>query len=252
MLNYNFFNLPNNEKLCYYLQEGNSSSPIIIFLPGYMSDIKGVKASSLANFAKESNLSYLCFEYRGHGQSSGNLFDFIIEDWFQDTVAIINSLTKNRPKILIGSSMGGWLAFLYSHYFSENIKGLIAIAPALDFTKDLNMLLISNSPNIKQEDDIISFTYPTNEVAKFSKKLITNTKEDLFLLNKSNLYFNFKVRLLHGMQDNIVNYQNSINISQKLTNSDVIISLFKNGDHSLSKPDNLLILQNTILELINT
>ena len=120
-------------KLAYSFTKG--VGPTIIFLGGFKSDMEGSKAIFLEKWAKKRNRSFLRFDYSGHGKSSGDFLNLGIEDWFNDAKQIID-LTNNNELILVGSSMGGWIALLLSRELGSKLKGLITIAAAPDFTED--------------------------------------------------------------------------------------------------------------------
>ena len=111
------------------------SSPGLVFLGGFMSDMEGSKAMFLENYAKETGQGYLRFDYSGHGRSSGKFSDGTIGQWFTDAVDAIDTLTDG-PQILIGSSMGGWIALLIAKKLPKLVGGIVTIAGAPDFTED--------------------------------------------------------------------------------------------------------------------
>lgn len=245
--NNNFLVINKQHIIHYYYKEPKNNLPTIIFLHGYMSDIKGKKALFLQEYCNYRNYGYLMFEYRGHGLSSGDLMDCTIDHWLNDVITTINHLAKNQQKILIGSSLGGWLAFLYTLQYPKLVNAIIGIATALDFTQDLinNQALLTknkHNPNI--------FLVQNNgSTTPISKKLLTSSSK-LLLLNDSVIPIEVPVRLLHGMQDQVVLYQKSLEISKKLLSNNVKTILIKNGDHSLSQPENLTLLELTIDDLL--
>ncbi|PPR44735.1 MAG: hypothetical protein CFH21_00203, partial [Alphaproteobacteria bacterium MarineAlpha5_Bin11] len=123
-----------NQKIAYRKIIGNS--PGIIFIHGYNSDMSGKKALHIEKYAKKKKLSFLRFDCRGHGKSHGTIKDFVISDWKKDLLEVINKLTKG-PQILVGSSMGGWLMLLAAKEKPSSIYGLIGLAAAPDFTRNL-------------------------------------------------------------------------------------------------------------------
>ena len=120
------------------------SKKTVIFLHGLLSDKKGAKSKYIGNYCKKKNYSFLCFDFRGHGMSSGNFTEYGVGDWYDDLCNIIKLLKINQC-ILIGSSMGGWIAMLYALRFPKKVKKLIGIAPAPDFTTDLIMKELTNA-----------------------------------------------------------------------------------------------------------
>ncbi len=132
----NFFLTKNNQKI-HYKFINNKSLITIIFLHGLMSDIKSKKAKFLKKFANKNKINLLLFEYSGHGKSSGQFTDFSIKNWIEDSRSIIKNLIKKGKIILIGSSMGAWIAINILNYFKKKIIGLITIGAAPDFTEEL-------------------------------------------------------------------------------------------------------------------
>ena len=147
----NFFLTNNNQKI-HYKFINNKSQTTIIFLHGLMSNIQSKKAKYLKNFSNKNKVNLLLFEYSGHGSSSGQFIDFSIKNWVEDSRLIIKRLIKKNKIILIGSSMGAWIGILLIKYFYKRIKGVIGIAAAPDFTKELiwKKLNIFEKNKIKQ------------------------------------------------------------------------------------------------------
>ena len=141
-----------NQKIAYKSTKGSSIG--IIFIHGLNSDMSGLKAITIEKYAKKNNYSFIRFDCRGHGKSSGKFEDFTISDWKEDLLTIIDNLT-NGPQILIGSSMGGWLMTLAAKARPKRICGLIGLATAADFGKDLHKNL---SPKNKIELNKKGFT----------------------------------------------------------------------------------------------
>ncbi len=145
-----------NQKIAYKRIKGKS--PGIVFIHGLNSDMEGKKAIFIEKYAKKNQLSFIRFDCRGHGKSSGNFEDFTITDWKKDLFDIIDNLTKG-PQILIGSSMGGWLMLLAAKSKKRKISALIGLAAAADFGKDLfNSLSTKNKQDIKTKG-ITKYTY---------------------------------------------------------------------------------------------
>ena len=185
------------------------SKPGIVFLPGYMSNMQGKKAEYLYEYCREQGRSYLSFDYFGHGQSDGNLKDGTISLWLDNTLAVLDELTSG-PQVIVGSSMGGWLMLLAALKRPDRIAGLVGIAAASDFTETLSLA------NAKMKSD---------------------GRQHLLLNNTINI--NCQVILLHGMQDDVVPWQHSVKISEKLATDDVKLVFIKDGDHRLSRDQDL-------------
>ena len=229
-----------NQKIAYKRIKGKS--PGIVFIHGLNSDMEGKKAIFVEKYAKKNKLSFIRFDCRGHGKSSGNFQDFTISDWKKDLFDIIDNLTKG-PQILIGSSMGGWLMLLAAKSKKRKISGLIGLAAAVDFGKDLfNSLSIKNKQDIKTKG-ITKYTYKGFAYYLTKEFFIHCTKNKI--LNKK---INFKkpVILIHGNKDNIVKDTMPIKIMKKLSSKNVQIKFLKSSDHSLSSSADLINIKNSL------
>ena len=229
-----------NQKIAYKRIKGKS--PGIVFIHGLNSDMEGKKAIFVEKYAKKNKLSFIRFDCRGHGKSSGNFEDFTISDWKKDLFDIIDNLTRG-PQILVGSSMGGWLMLLAAKSKKRKISALIGLAAAADFGKDLfNSLSIKNKQDIKTKG-ITKYTYKGFAYYLTKEFFIHCTKNKI--LNKK---INFKkpVILIHGNKDNIVKDTMPIKIMKKLSSKNVQIKFLKSSDHSLSSSADLINIKNSL------
>ena len=220
----------------------NGKSPGIVFIHGLNSDMQGLKALSIQKYAIKHKLAFVCFDFRGHGKSYGNFEDFTITDWKEDTLNIIDKVTKG-PQILIGSSMGGWLMMLAARARPKKITGLIGLATATDFGNDLYKNL-----SMKNKKELIKkgiTKYLSNNFSYFLKsKFFTEAKKNNIL----NYAFKFKkpLILIHGLKDDVVNSNMPIKIMKKTTGNNVQIIFLKSSDHRLSKYEDLLSINSAI------
>ena len=229
-----------NQKIAYKRIKGKS--PGIVFIHGLNSNMEGKKAIFIEKYAKINKLSFIRFDCRGHGKSSGNFEDFTISDWKKDLFDIIDNLTKG-PQILIGSSMGGWLMLLAAKSKKRKISGLIGLAAAADFGKDLfNSLSTKNKHDIKTKG-ITKYTYKGFAYYLTKEFFIHCTKNKI--LNKK-IRFNKPVILIHGNKDNIVKDTMPIKIMKRLSSKNVQIKFLKSSDHSLSSSDDLKNIKNSL------
>ena len=229
-----------NQKIAYKRIKGKS--PGIVFIHGLNSNMEGKKAIFIEKYAKKNKLSFIRFDCRGHGKSSGNFEDFTISDWKKDLFDIIDNLTKG-PQILIGSSMGGWLMLLAAKSKKRKISALIGLAAAADFGKDLfNSLSIKNKQDIKTKG-ITKYTYKGFAYYLTKEFFIHCTKNKI--LNKK-IRFNKPVILIHGNKDNIVKDTMPIKIMKKLSSKDVQIKFLKSSDHRLSSSADLINIKNSL------
>jgi len=224
-------------------------SPGIVFLPGFMSDMTGSKATALEDHCKSLGHGFLRFDYTGHGQSSGAFTDGTIGSWTDDAVYALDQLTEG-PQILVGSSMGGWIMLLTALARPERIAGLVGIAPAPDFTVDLFEKELSDDQRREMTETgmvLVPSEYGP-EPTPFTAKLIEDGKDRLLL--RSVIALECPVRILHGMQDPDVPWETSLRISDKLKADDVVMTFVKDGDHRLSRDEDIQRLKKTVGDLI--
>lgn len=247
-LKQNFFRTKNNQKI-HYKFINNKSLITIIFLHGLMSDIKSKKAKFLKKFVNKNKINLLLFEYSGHGKSSGQFKDFSIKNWIEDSRSIVKNLIKKGKIILIGSSMGAWIGIVLIKYFHQRIKGFIGIAPAPDFTEELiwKKLNIFEKNNIRK-NKIYKLKSSHNNFYPITKKFIFDGKK-ILILNKK-IKCNFKVELLHGIRDSSVPWAYSINLIKTLIAKKLKLTIIDDGDHSLSRVQDLKKLELAIKNII--
>ena len=247
-LKQNFFKTKNNQKI-HYKFINNKSLLTIIFLHGLMSDIKSKKAKFLKKFVNKNKINLLLFEYSGHGKSSGQFTDFSIKNWIEDSRSIVKNLIKKGKIILIGSSMGAWIGIVLIKYFHQRIKGFIGIAPAPDFTEELiwKKLNIFEKNNIRK-NKIYKLKSSHNNFYPITKKFIFDGKK-ILILNKK-IKCNFKVELLHGIRDSSVPWAYSINLTKTLIAKKLKLTIIDDGDHSLSRVQDLKKLELAIKNII--
>ena len=244
----NFFLTNNNQKI-HYKFINNKSQTTIIFLHGLMSNIQSKKAKYLKNFSNKNKVNLLLFEYSGHGRSSGQFIDFSIKNWVEDSRLIIKRLIKKNKIILIGSSMGAWIGILLIKYFYKRIKGLIGIAAAPDFTRELIWKKLNTvEKNEIRKNKIYKLKSSYNNFYPITKKFIFDGKK-LLVLNKK-IKCNFPVELLHGLKDSSVPWFYSIRLIKTLISKKLNLTIINDGDHSLSRAKDLKKLDLAIKNII--
>ncbi len=247
-LKQNFFLTNNNQKI-HYKFINNKSQTTIIFLHGLMSNIQSKKAKYLKNFSNKNKVNLLLFEYSGHGRSSGQFIDFSIKNWVEDSRLIIKRLIKKNKIILIGSSMGAWIGILLIKYFYKRIKGLIGIAAAPDFTRELIWKKLNTvEKNEIRKNKIYKLKSSYNNFYPITKKFIFDAKK-LLVLNKK-IKCNFPVELLHGLKDSSVPWFYSIRLIKTLISKKLNLTIINDGDHSLSRAKDLKKLDLAIKNII--
>jgi pimeloyl-ACP methyl ester carboxylesterase len=224
-------------------------SPGVVFLGGFMSDMTGSKALALETFCRTRGQGFLRFDYRGHGASSGKFEEGTIGLWAEDALAAIDRLTEG-PQILVGSSMGGWIALLVARQRPERVQALVGIAPAPDFTEDLLWAAYSaDKRETLQRAGVVYEPSPYSERPYgITYKLVRDGRKHLLL--RDPLRLRCPVRILHGMLDPDVPWQRSLRLADKLETGDVRVTLIKDGDHRLSRDQDLALLQRTVEELL--
>jgi len=241
-----FINSEDDRKIAYHKSDGRA--PTVIFCGGYMSDMEGTKATYLEETCGELGLSYIRFDYSGHGSSSEEFIDGTISSWRGDALAVVDQLTEG-PIIIVGSSMGGWIGLLVCLARKKRIHAFIGIAAAPDFTREL--MWDRYSPEIREvlkRDGV--YLEPSNyseEPYKVSHSLIQDGENHILLNGPIDL--SCPVRLFHGLKDGDVPSETSARIASKLVSDDVIISYNKDGDHSLSSTSDLRRLKQALIEL---
>ncbi|HLY58749.1 MAG TPA: alpha/beta hydrolase [Stellaceae bacterium] len=220
----------------------------VVFMGGFRSDMTGTKATALDRFCAARGQSYLRFDYRGHGASGGRFEDATMGDWLADSLAVLDRLTEG-PQILVGSSMGGWIALLTALARKERVAGLVLVAAAPDFTE----ALVWERLPADARDELMaagSLTVPSEyapEGYRLSRRLIEEGRAHLLLDRPIPL--DIPARLLHGMRDADVPWPHSLRAVEALAGTDVRLTLVKDGDHRLSTPDGLRLMTGAVAEL---
>jgi pimeloyl-ACP methyl ester carboxylesterase len=213
------------------------TGPTIVFLPGFKSDMQGSKATHLRDWAAGQGRAMLRLDYSGHGESGGDFNHGTIGRWTADARAVIDAHAAG-PLVLVGSSMGGWIALLLARALGPRVAALIGIAAAPDFTETL--LYNSLSPaerTLLATQGHIERPSLYGEPYRFNRALIEDGRAHRLL--HAPIPVHCPVRLLQGQQDPDVPWQTALAIAEKLESHDVEITLIKDGDHRLSRPRDL-------------
>ena len=219
----------------------------IIFLSGYKSDMLGTKANFLDTLSKKIGYEYLRFDYSGHGTSEGNIEKQLLSDWVNEAYFLIKKL--KYPVIIVGSSLGGWIAFILLKKFKKNILGVIGIAAAPDFTYDIVNNLSSIQKKRYTDKGYVSIKSDYEEEPYiFTKKFIQDSKKNFVLLKK--LEINTKVVLLYGLQDNAVKLETQIKLLKLLKKKYAKLTISNSSDHRMSSTLDLNLLEQTIKNMI--
>lgn len=239
------------EELAYLIEAPERpAGPIgLTWLGGFKSDMTGTKAEALAAWARGADRHFLRFDYYAHGQSSGEFRKATIGRWREDALAAIDALAEG-PQVLIGSSMGGWMALLAALARPERVKGLVLIAPAPDFTEELMWKGFAEEIKEALTRDGI-YREPSDysdEPYEITMKLIDEGRGHLIL--DAPIPLTCPVRILQGMKDPDVPWAHAMRLVDALQSTDVTINLSKSGDHRLSTPDDIARLAQVVETLL--
>ena len=217
----------------------SGTEPGIIFFGGFASDMEGTKALALQDYAEERGQAFLRFDYRGHGKSSGSFTDGNIGKWLSDCLAVLDKLTHGC-QILVGSSMGGWLTLLTAKERPGRVGGIVGIASAPDFTEDLMWSQFDDETRKKLiENGQCSLASDYDESPyTITLDLIEDGKKHLVLRERLDIKVPF--HLIHGMADEEVPYQLSLKLAEHVDSEKVQVNIIKNGDHRLSREQDLV------------
>jgi hypothetical protein len=216
----------------------DGEGPTVVWLGGFHSDMAGTKAEVLAEQAKATGGSYLRFDYFGHGESSGQFRDGTISRWRADALAVIDELTDG-PLVLVGSSMGGWLSCLAAIARPDRVKAMVLIAPAPDFTEKLMEPELSAEARAAIARD--GFWTRPSEYDDGGYPITRDLLEDgaRWSILPGSVPIDVPVRILQGGADPDVPWAHALELANALTSDNVVFALIKDGDHRLSRPQDL-------------
>ncbi|WP_305987898.1 carboxylesterase [Roseibium sp. MMSF_3544] len=229
------------------------SGPCLLWLSGFKSDMTGSKAEALAEFGRNNGQQVVRFDYSGHGRSGGNFEDACVSDWLEETEAVFD-LFCDGDTILVGSSMGGWIALLLalSRSAKDRIKGLVLIAPAVDFTEEI-MWKQRFSEEIRtailQEGRWAQPSDYSDDPYVITRKLIEDGRQHL-LLDKD-LHLGVPLTILQGALDPDIPASHVQRLVEVLPRDDVTFSLVPDGDHRLSRPQDIELLLRAVQDQID-
>ncbi len=230
-----------------YARTGGTG-PTTVFLPGFASDMTGEKALEVEAYCENLDRSCLRLDYSGHGASGGAFEDGTIGRWTEDALFLIDRLTEGKL-ILVGSSMGGWIALLVALARPERVTGFVGIAAAPDFTEALIWEALPPTERAAlARDGIMRVPSPHGEPLAITHRLIEEGRSHLVMPQPIPL--RCPVRLLHGQRDPDVPWQTTIRLAERLLSDDVQLTLVKDGDHRLSRPSDLALLRGVLGPLL--
>jgi pimeloyl-ACP methyl ester carboxylesterase len=219
------------------------AAPGLFWLGGFHSDMQGTKALALDEWAAGHGRACVRFDYSGHGESGGAFIDGTIGRWLEESVAVFDRFCRG-PQVVIGSSMGGWMALLLAREIARraaspaSLAGLVLIAPAPDFTEQL--MWNGFSPEIRNEIETTGVWLRPSQYGEpypITRALIEEGRNHLLL--GSAIEVGCPVRILQGAQDPDVPWQHAFALTHRLPSDDVVLTMIQDGDHRLSRPQDI-------------
>ncbi len=233
-------------ELAYELTAGRQ--PTLVFLPGFGSDMAGDKAVMLSRFASMHGHACLRLDYAGHGASGGRFADGTIGSWTADAIFLIDALTTG-PTVLVGSSMGGWIALLVALARPDRVSALVGIAAAPDFTEELIWAGLSEAARARLlADGLLNVPSAYGDDQVLTRTLVEEGRSHLLL--GAPIPLTCPLRLLHGQADPDVPWQTALRLAERWQGGDVEVTLVKDGGHRLSRPQDMATLRRLVSPLL--
>ncbi len=250
MKKFNYYNISRYRKLR-YSTNNFKKNPYIVFLPGFMSDIEGKKPNSFRSFANKTKIGFLAVEYSGHGKSSGKFIKGNISLWTDDTKRLIKKIVKKNKFLIIGSSMGAWIALNQFKYFKNQIIGMLGIGSAPEFLdrlmwnkfpKKLKNEILKKGIAVINHGDKTKYQYPISyQLIKDGRRNKVFSKR---ILNK------IQITMFHGKKDEVVPVAFSKKVLSIFKKAKKKLIIIKRGDHSLSDNKSLKMMARELLDII--
>ncbi len=218
-------------------------APGVFWLGGFRSDMQGTKAEALDLWAAEMDRAATRFDYSGHGSSDGRFEDGTISRWLEEAEAVFDAFTT-EPQVLVGSSMGGWLALLLAKRLADRndgdrLHGMVLLAPALDMTKDLMWDRFGPAARrrLKKQGFLSEPSAYSPEPDIITRALIEDGEKHLF--GEQPIETGCPVHVIQGMQDEDVPWAHATKLMERLAFDDAVLTLVRDGDHRLSRPEDI-------------
>ena len=234
--------MTDDARIAFRVTEGEG--PTIVFLPGYASDMSGTKALALEAWAKDKGRAFVRFDYRGCGESEGAFEDYTLADWRDDALLVVDQVAKG-PVVLVGSSMGGWIALLVAKARPERVTALVGVAPAPDFT----------DWGFSQADKMTLLTDGRLEKPSAYSDQPTVTTRAFWTAGEANrlmhgtIPLKMPVRIVQGMRDPDVPWERAARLAQLIEGDDVQCWLVKDRDHRLSREQDIAMIVRAVEEV---
>lgn len=234
--------MTDDARIAFRVTEGEG--PTIVFLPGYASDMSGTKALALEAWARANGRAFVRFDYRGCGESEGAFEDYTLADWRDDALLVVDQVAKG-PVVLVGSSMGGWIALLVAKARPDRVTALVGIAPAPDFTdwgfsQADKMTLLT--------DGRLEKPSPYSEHPTVTTRAFWTAGEANRLMHGT-IPLKVPVRIVQGMRDPDVPWERAARLAQLIEGDDVQCWLVKDGDHRLSREQDIAMIVRAVEEV---
>ncbi|KAM6384088.1 palmitoyl-protein thioesterase ABHD10, mitochondrial isoform 1-T1 [Alca torda] len=243
-----FLTRPDRPNLAYHKLKGRS--PGVIFLPGFNSNMNGQKAAALEDFCNSLGHAFIRFDYTGCGSSDGKFEECTIGKWRKDVLSVLDELTDG-PQILVGSSMGGWLMLHAAIARPDKVAALVGVAVAADhFVTTFKKLPIETQKEIEEKGE---WKFPTkhNEEGYYSVTYDFIREAENHCVLNTPIPITCPIRLIHGMKDDVVPWQISMQVADRVLSKDVDVILRKTGQHRMSEKEDTKLLVNTVDDLID-
>ena len=237
------------------VRSSGGSFPGIVWLGGYRSDMLGTKAAALDEWARNHGHSCCRHDYSGHGESGGSFVDGTLTRWIEESLAVFDQYCATGNHVLIGSSMGGWVALrmvqeLASRGESDRLKALLLLAPAPDFTHELMRphLTDEQKAQLEQQGYMEEHSEYSDEPNIFTKALFDDGEKNRVMTGLINT--GCPVHIIQGMKDPDVPFEHALKLVNYLPEEAVSMTLIKDGDHRLSRDQDIALLIRTIESLV--
>ncbi len=236
------------EKLAFQYYRGEKDFPTLVFLPGFRSDMNGNKAQYLAQQCQKRSQSCLLLDYSGHGESGGKFEEGSIGKWTKDALSVIDHATSG-PLIVVGSSMGGWIALHAALARKERVVGMVGIAAAPDFTRDIKKKLSDQYKNDLEHQGFFAVPSEYGEDLIITQRLLEDGENQCLLDRQHDLAI--PITLIQGKLDPDVPWKRAEEIKASLPQAQVEIVYIEDGDHRLSREQDLRLIDESVEKMVS-
>jgi pimeloyl-ACP methyl ester carboxylesterase len=233
------------------LRAGDPARPTIVWFGGFRSDMASTKATHLDAVAAREGRAFLRFDYSGHGDSGGRFEDGTVGRWLEEGLAVVEQAAPAPARLaLVGSSMGGWIALLAARRLAARLAGLVLIAPAVDFTEALMWASMDEAARraVMEEGVWLRPSAYSDDPYPIARGLIEDGRRHLLM--GSPVRAHAPVQILQGMEDPDVPWRHALALFESLTQDPATLTLVRDGDHRLSRPQDLALLDRAIAAIV--